>query len=62
MSTLFERGIPMDGLEAAATRAAELVKPLFDIARQRVHTLEVELQRAQVKIVLVSHLILCKPL
>jgi hypothetical protein len=29
-----ERGIPMDGMEAAATRAAELVKPLFDIARQ----------------------------
>ena len=37
-----ERGIPMDGLEAAATRAAELVKPSFDIARQRVHTLEVD--------------------
>jgi hypothetical protein len=33
-----ERGIPMDGLEAAATRAAEVVKPLYDIARQREHT------------------------
>jgi hypothetical protein len=55
-----ERGIPMDGLEAAATRAAEVVKSLFDIARQRVHTLEVELQRAQVNIV--YHLILYKPL
>jgi hypothetical protein len=28
-----ERGIPMDGLDAAATSAAELLKPLYDIER-----------------------------
>jgi hypothetical protein len=45
-----ERGIPLHGVELAATRAiTELMKPAYDVAMERVNTLEIELQRAQVR-------------
>ncbi len=43
-----ERGIPLDGLESAARRAEELMKPAHDVEMLRVRTLEMELERAQV--------------
>ena len=44
-----ERGVPLDGLELAATRAEEVMKPAHDVELLRVSTLEVELVRAQVQ-------------
>jgi hypothetical protein len=43
-----ERGILLDGLEFAATRAEKFMKPAHDVQMLRVRTLEVELERAQV--------------
>jgi hypothetical protein len=48
LNSYIERGITLDGLELAATRAEEIMKPAFDFQMQRVSTLEMELQRAQV--------------
>ena len=43
-----ERGIPLDGLEFAARRAEEVMKPAHDVEKLRVRTLEMEVERAQV--------------
>jgi hypothetical protein len=48
LNAYIERGITLDGLELAATRVEEIMKPAFDFEMQRVSTLEIELQRAQV--------------
>ena len=48
LNSSIERGITLDGLELAATRAVEIMKPPFDRKMERVSTLEIELERAQV--------------
>jgi hypothetical protein len=48
LNSNIERGITLDGLELAATRAVELMQPALQLEMRRVSTLEFELERAQV--------------